>query len=650
MAFVPTPEQSAFTDALRATYPRNVAENAGAGTGKSTTLFYGIETAIPTKHNVQVCAFNRKIAEEFKAKAAKLGRRNVFVNTFNSLGFGLLRQHFGAKFEEFDVDDSKIDRLVQDWISENQPHRLTDREHFEDAVSCMVKLVRMFMVNTTTPVSQSRELVTFLGNDEETDEPIYVHYDPKDIETLSRVAARYGIGLDPTSDDPENDRSPRDMEAIKAGVDEILAKCWRLLENPLKRKLDPTEQLFWPVVLRIIPKWQSMWVMVDEAQDISPVSRALVDMHVLRLDGRLVGRVAVIGDPEQAIYAFSGADNHGFENSLRYWNIPKALTLSITRRCPKIIVERVQIYKPGYTAAPEAPDGIAAAVQQHKALQMLDPERRDAVISRTRANLIAVWRQCIKMGKPAVIIGADVSSQIIRILKLVSGHVGFEFDKLDEYIEAHKERKLARMIKARKSESDIDAFRDTITCVVEAVEAVREKFQPATFEAMIEHIRALFRRDNDDEKPQIQIMTGHTSKGLEFERVFNWTPKLFPLNRKGQSDEDYLQECHLHYVVETRTIGEYYLVVEKPDDLDGTYQILSDTAVPIPEPIAPVPAPPEPAAPIALIEAPSDYPFKPLPEPPSFEREMPIFNDAPSRSFYFENLSIDVRKLPGYKK
>lgn len=74
-------------------------------------------------------------------------------------------------------------------------------------------------------------------------------------------------------------------------------------------------------------------VFVDEAQDLSPIQHELLSRMLRPNTGRLVA----VGDPNQAIYAFRGADATGMDR-IRETFSAKTLPLSVSYRCSQAVV------------------------------------------------------------------------------------------------------------------------------------------------------------------------------------------------------------------------------------------------------------------------------------------------------------------------
>jgi superfamily I DNA/RNA helicase/DNA polymerase III epsilon subunit-like protein len=85
------------------------------------------------------------------------------------------------------------------------------------------------------------------------------------------------------------------------------------------------------VVKRICARWDC--VLVDEFQDLNPVQYT-----VIRDLGREHRHIFAVGDEEQSIYSWAGADPRVFQTFLNDFELTRHVQLRENRRCPKAIV------------------------------------------------------------------------------------------------------------------------------------------------------------------------------------------------------------------------------------------------------------------------------------------------------------------------
>ena len=86
------------------------------------------------------------------------------------------------------------------------------------------------------------------------------------------------------------------------------------------------------IVSRIRARWDA--VLVDEFQDLNPVQYA-----VIRDLGREHGHIFAVGDDEQSIYSWAGADPRVFHTFMNDFGVASTVNLRENRRCAREIVQ-----------------------------------------------------------------------------------------------------------------------------------------------------------------------------------------------------------------------------------------------------------------------------------------------------------------------
>jgi hypothetical protein len=143
-------------------------------------------------------------------------------------------------------------------------------------------------------------------------------------------------------------------------------------------------------------------VIIDEAQDMN-AAQLLLAMKVCKKGGR----IAVVGDDRQAIYGFRGADSNSIDR-LKGELVAHELGLTITYRCPKVVVAAAARLVPDYTAAPAAPEGemLTATVEEMYTQAAVG----DFILSRKNAPLAAICLHLLAMGKRAIVEGREIGA------------------------------------------------------------------------------------------------------------------------------------------------------------------------------------------------------------------------------------------------
>jgi superfamily I DNA/RNA helicase len=278
-------------------------------------------------------------------------------------------------------------------------------------------------------------------------------------------------------------------------------------------------------------------VMVDEAQDLSPLNHLTITKMV-------AGRLIAVGDPNQAIYGFRGAMADSM-SALKEAFSMEELTLSTSFRCPKKVVERAQSFVPAFRYPEWAKEGKVEVLQSWSADTI--PESA-AIICRNSAPLFRAAMKLIRAGRGIKLVGQDIGASLIKTLEKL-GPPNMPQAELLAAIDAWEKTELAKAHEAR-----VAAIMDRAECL-----RVFAEFGE-TLEAASAYAKHLFAASGS-----IQMMTGHKSKGLEFDVVFHLDPFLIPskwakVAAENGNDEQLKQEKNLRYVIETRSKEALYLI------------------------------------------------------------------------------------------
>lgn len=225
---------------------------ARAGSGKTSTVVEGFNH-VPRGASVQMVAFNKKIAQELKARAPK----RVDVSTCHSFGLKIIAKRLGRIPIEEDKTYNLFKGLYRNAAS--FPRDLC-------RVTC--KLVSLAKANLAS-------------------EP----------EELDAIVDDFGLV------DGEEFR----REDLLGDALEILKRSQTNLET-----IDFDDMIWLPHVLALKgPTYDR--VFVDETQDLN---RAQVEL-ALKACTMFDGRICAVGDDRQAIYGFRGADDEAIQNLVK---------------------------------------------------------------------------------------------------------------------------------------------------------------------------------------------------------------------------------------------------------------------------------------------------------------------------------------------
>jgi len=459
----------------------NILVNAVAGSGKTTTILNAMEF-IPSNQKVLFLAFNKTVAEELKERVSS---KNVEVSTFHSVCFKALR--FKSRRS---VDGKKLNNIINEMIEDK-----SERYQYFSAIKKLVSVAK-------------NEGVGFLmDNEPETYYELINKYSvvhPKaecDLEVLVNYSIKaYNLSL---------------KDSYNIDFDDMVLFC--LKEKPKF-------------------KWYK-YVFVDEAQDLNQVQIALLDS--IKKNGRLVA----VGDPNQAIYGFRGADDKAF------WDIQKKyfckiLPLSVTYRCPKEIVQEAKEY---VSSIESGIDRVGQVVNHGSFNKDIFSEKDSAILSRKTSKLISFAYSLMRHDVPCKILGKDLSVNIVkfvkgfksRLVKDLIFEMRKELDKEDNEDDVTLHDKIAT----------VEVFYENLSKTVS--ERVAPYWPVAVFCSKIEQFF-------EQCKTGIPLCTVHKAKGLEWDNVFILDRDDFmPRWATGQQIQ---QEKNIVYVAVTRAKSKLHYI------------------------------------------------------------------------------------------
>lgn len=492
-------QQAIFDDAARGTGHTTVV--ARAGTGKTTTLVEAVRR-MPQGSRVLVLAFNKSIQAELERKMPK----GVEVRTLHSLGAVAIRRAMPTSRPAFGKLKAILRR--EDFFPARQ------QAAQRTAVARLVSFARATLLD---PRKQTFALCARAGVD-----PM-VFFEPSDLEPSDRLDMPQAQPAEP-------------LAVVLRRIGHVVAAALQVVREEAEREHDFDDMLWLPHVLQL-PLGQWDRVVVDEAQDLSAVQIELLLRTVAP-----GGRVLVVGDDRQAIYAFRGADAQAF--SLLTSRLgAKTLPLTITYRCPQSVVQLAQKVVPDFQAAPSAPEG---EVQQVKGLQASELLPGDFVLSRTNAPLLRLFFQCVAAGRPAVVQGREgFLDELVSAVEGAMEQAGSRapLDDVKRLALEPFNRAIAAKASEEEETSDLADQRDCLKTLFERCSSAAQ---------VLEQLKRLNKTDAAAAAKAVCLSSVHRAKGLERDRVW----MLADTFRKGRSDE----ESNLYYVAITRAKKTLILV------------------------------------------------------------------------------------------
>ena len=499
---------------------RHIMVKAGAGTGKTFTYKRGLQLAISpnlddgivgtdsqeaiwdsmAEEKIGTCtvvAFNKAIATEAQREIPD----KYQASTFHSMCFGAVRSRFPKvkvnKFKMNDLIDAKTRLRV----------KTSDRD--ASIASAAMRLVDLCKATLTGAWIDDEFVVT--------------------EDQLMALIQHYGV----------------DVNGSLADVLELVPQLFTLGMQD-ETCIDFSDMVYW-VIGKDLSLPQSDLLIVDESQDLNACQHDIVF--------RAGRRIMVVGDENQAIYGFSGADC----NSM--WNLEHKLAhdergvdilpLYETRRCPKSVVELAQKIVPEYQYLPEAPQGqIDRDVSVDAFMTGVRPG--DMAISRVNAPLLGTCFSLIRKGVKAQVAGRDIGQALITfITKKLQDRRRSEWSIPDmlSKLEDYRNKELERLSQSKHpDEMRVNALEDKCECVKALCDGAED------VQEVKDRVKTVFADTDLQGKPKHSVLLSscHKAKGLEADSVWVMNPDLMP-HPTAKIAWQKKQEKNLQYVAWTRT-------------------------------------------------------------------------------------------------
>jgi DNA helicase II / ATP-dependent DNA helicase PcrA len=478
---------------------------AVAGAGKTTTL---LALLAATKGSVAFAAYNKKIADEIKAKAVKLNLGNrVRIGTFHSFGFTAWRRvHPNVKSGPEacrQKDDMTIAKLEKNSVP---------------------KGMHSFVLKLVSLAKQACADVEWSIDD-----------DSKWFE----IVAHHDMAADLASDVPSfGETDDEQPEGVLATAIQWAKRVLRYHVALGPKIINFDDMIYLPLVSGC-RMWENDWVLVDEAQDTNPARRALA-RKMLRHGGRSVW----VGDRHQAIYGFTGADSDAIDQIVHQFSC-QILPLTVTFRCPKAVVVQARTVVSHIEAHDTAPDGEVRHIDA-KDLMKEGLTAADAVLCRNTKPLVDLAFQLIRNRIPCHVEGKEIGK---GLLNLVNKWAVRSLDQLRNRLEDYADKQTQKLI-AKGKETQAEALRDRVDTVLVLADGCQ------SVDDLCRRIVDMFVDGDNEQRPTLTLSTVHKSKGREWGRVFVLGDNVYMPSRWARQDWQQEQERNLMYVAYTRAQRE----------------------------------------------------------------------------------------------
>lgn len=317
------------------------------------------------------------------------------------------------------------------------------------------------------------------------------------------------------------------MKHMLPATDALIFDAFTVIKHMNFRRdiIDFTDMVYIPALEDIKINEYSL-ILVDECQDLSLCQIQLL----MKMKGE-EGRIIAVGDRNQSIYGFSGADDESFKKMCQIPNT-KLLPLSISYRCSKQVIKCAQKIVPHIESFEHAPEG-----EVNHSAPINNIKEGDFVLCRTNSPIISLALQLLSQGKKVQIKGVDIGQRIVKRLE------GTRASNLQSAIKIMR-MQYEEALEAEEEESNVNLI--YMEDIISACETIIEGCN--TIDDVKNKIKLLF---YEDPNSGIILMTAHKSKGLEAENVHIIMPDLMPL-KTAFLDWEKIQEQNLHYVAITR--------------------------------------------------------------------------------------------------
>jgi DNA helicase II / ATP-dependent DNA helicase PcrA len=349
---------------------------AGAGAGKTRVLTLRVARRVRDgsmePDRTLVTTFSRKAAEELRTRLYSLGVTGVKAGTFHRTALGLLREHRELRGRPLPQLMPDRRRLVAD-VSTKDPRRVR-------ALDGEIGWAKARLVPPDRYEAEAR-----------------------------RYRRRSGIGADQVADVYARYEAERKRRRL-LDFDDLIVAC----ADALAGDSDFAHSV----------RWRTRHLFVDEMQDVNPAQFRLLTA-MLADDPDLF----VVGDPNQSVYGFNGADPTLLDRLPEILRGTKVVRLDENHRCtPQVVAVATAVLRDGDGADVVAPrttriDGPVPQVVAHataedeaawaasRAKMSRAPGRlwsSIAVLTRTNAQLATVQEAMDRAGVPSQIAGADL--------------------------------------------------------------------------------------------------------------------------------------------------------------------------------------------------------------------------------------------------
>lgn len=331
-------------------------------------------------------------------------------------------------------------------------------------------------------------------------------------------------------------------------------------------QIDFNDQNWLPVVSDL-PTSKVDLLLVDEGQDLPRCKQEFAR--------RLGRRIFLVGDINQAIYGFAGADVHSIPRMKELLGVEESNELTVTYRCGKAIVREAQKIVPKFTAHDNNPEGSVLNSTMEKYAEIA--EDNDMVLCRVNAPLVSQALKFVRDGRKAIIRGRDFGESLIKFVKSFEAKdVGTLITQVQDWADnesmkesSKKNHSEQKLITINDRKQCIEAFCEGSMQIEEVLQKIKNVFAgkqcPRCKKAYDEQMEKCYNCQCELLKPEGVLFSSiHRAKGLEANRVFLLEPKGATVpHPMAKSQWQIEQEWNCRYIAVTRAINQLVYVGDK---------------------------------------------------------------------------------------
>lgn len=493
--FKPSPQQANLFNWIDDGAGSCVLE-AVAGSGKTTTCIKGIDRM---RGDIFFGAYNKKIADEMILRTPK--KPGLNISTMHAAGFSAWRK--ANSNSSMKVEGTKLQDIYNTFDK--------DFERFASPVVALVSYAKQTGIGALCSADDDSKWYELIE-----------HFDIDTMEADGQVVQ--------------------------------LAKILLQKSNAQGNKIIDFDDMIYLPILNKCKMFQYDWVVLDEAQDLNATRRALA-LAMLRRGGRMV----IVGDRNQAIYSFTGADIDSLDQMGAMVSAMQ-LPLTVSYRCPKAVVAEAQKYVSHIQAHESAPEGeVIRFTAEDDLVKHAVPG--DAILCRFNRPLMELVYRFIAEGIPAKVEGREIGMQLKTLARRWKRH---NYSTLAEKISEYSERETVKF-RSKGKETQAANVEDRCKCL-QVIITRCSTVDPTNGDAInrvCQEIDTIF--DNNVSGKFVVLSSIHRSKGLQWPTVYyiqgsaDWVRKDWV-----RKDWERQAEKNLAYVAVTRSMSKLILIPEPP--------------------------------------------------------------------------------------